>query len=286
MEDTKIASEGPAWKYPTDRLDRPAGPAPLLERSETFAKVALALAKAQASFTEVEKNCTAKVPMKSGGSYSFDYADLAAIRAATSPALTANGLAILASVSTEVLDKERIRVSVQTELIHESGEWFRTPRLFLDVFAGDQKLIGGTSTYFRRYQAQNLLGIAAEDDKDADGAGERKETYRSAPPPPASISGVNPGRFQCRYGHKHTTAEGAKTCTGDGAPAGEAPADQTSPPAAPPAAPEDPVAVCQAALEKKDWRAYLGAIGKVPPQKRDEMQRQYQSTRYPKEQHQ
>ncbi len=255
----------------------------LLERSEGFAQIATALAKAQGEFPPIEQNCTAKIQTRNGGLYSYDYADLAAIREAVAPALAKHGLALVQAVGNVAAARQGpeggtfTEVSVQTELIHESGEWFRTPVLSVVVEDEEIKEIGIATTYFRRYQVQTLLGIAPEQDKGAEGQGERKSDVRSAPPAA--------GNFRCRYGDRHPTAQSAKECQGHAA----AP-DRTLEPGQDPAAmsggSEDPAApdtatVIRAALARKDWQAALPAITAMPPGAlKEQLKSEYQAARH------
>jgi ERF superfamily. len=57
-------------------------------------KVSAAFAKAQGDFKELAKNRVAKVPMKSGGHYSYKYADLHDVMLSVRDALKANELAV------------------------------------------------------------------------------------------------------------------------------------------------------------------------------------------------
>lgn len=235
--------------------------ATLIEKSEKFGALALALAKAQGEFEEVEKNCVARIPMKSGGSYSFEYADLAAIRNATTPALTKYGIALIQAFETVRIAAERDRparaiIRVQTELLHgESEQWMRTPLLEIEADANDAKAIGGASTYFRRYQVQTLLAIAAEDDTDADGQGQRKENTRSAPP------------SQQRSAPPRQAPSADKTLE----PGEDPPSMQTT----------DVAATVRAAIAKQDWRTALQTATALPsgPLKASLME-EYRSARH------
>ena len=48
-------------------------------QSESIKELATALAKVQAGIKPVKKDKTAKIPTKSGGSYSYNYADLSSV---------------------------------------------------------------------------------------------------------------------------------------------------------------------------------------------------------------
>jgi hypothetical protein len=84
---------------------------------ETTGKLADALAKAQAEFKAIKKDKTAKVRMKAGGEYSYNYADLSSVIDATKEALSKNGLAIMQPV-----EFQGERLVLHTKLLHSSGE--------------------------------------------------------------------------------------------------------------------------------------------------------------------
>lgn len=258
----------------------------LLERSQSFALIATALAKAQGEFPPIEQNCTATIQTRAGGKYTYDYADLAAIREAIAPALAKYGLALVQAVGNGPVGEPGsqgetyIEVRVQTELIHESGEWFRTPILSVVVEDEEIKEIGIATTYCRRYQVQTLLGIAPEQDKGAEGQGERKSEARSAPPAA--------GNFRCRFGDRHPTADSAKNCSGHAVHPGE---DRTLEPGQDPAAmtggsdsaQPDAATAIRASLAKQDWQSALPAITALPPGKlKEELKTEYQAARHGK----
>jgi len=290
-----------------------ASRARLLERSEAFAAVATALAKAQATFTPIEKNRTARIQMKAGGSYTYEYADLAAIREAISPALSANGLALLQPFELSSRNGQTT-LRLQTELIHESGEWFRTPVLEVGVDLGDIKALGIAITYLRRYQVQALLGIAPDTDVDA-GEGETlpmEETRRA----PGAYEQPGTGNFRCRFGSRHQTAATAKDCKGHTGrkdepehpelegPALDGPAltpteadglrragadlaakqGSLPGPAKQKPTPDALAELIAEAITKRDWRTVLETLPRLPADaRRKELEEKYQATRYPKE---
>lgn len=125
--------------------------------SEEFAKAFLA---AQKEFPTIAKTKTAKIPTKSGGEYSYTYADLTDVLDAVRPVLHNNGLSVAqAAVSVEG------GVGVETRLYHTSGH--------VEVFGpvvlpsgGDARAAGSAITYSRRYSLCAALGIAADEDTD------------------------------------------------------------------------------------------------------------------------
>lgn len=120
--------------------------------SDSINELAAALAKAQAAMKNAPLN-------KENPHFHSRYADLAGIRDAVIPALSAQGLAVV-----QVLDVSR----VLTRLIHASGQWIESA-CPLPPSADMQKL-GSAITYARRYSLSALCCIAADDDDDANAA--------------------------------------------------------------------------------------------------------------------
>lgn len=121
-----------------------------------------ALIQAQREFPVIPKGKTAKVPTKSGGSYSYSYADLSDVVAAVTPILHKNGLCVI-----HLGGVESGRQTLRTILTHsESDE--KAISDFLLPPTDDPQDMGGSITYFRRYALCSILGIVTEDD--ADGA--------------------------------------------------------------------------------------------------------------------
>ena len=129
-------------------------------RSASIGNLAMALANVQGEMKNPPRSKEVKIPGKDGrAGYTFMYAELSTCLDAVRPMLKANGLALVQSVSTE-----SGRAVCTSELIHKSGEWYRTELQFAG--AGDIKNLAGTLTYLRRYGMCALLGIAPEDDVD------------------------------------------------------------------------------------------------------------------------
>lgn len=127
-----------------------------------IARLAAALAKAQAEFPAIPKNRTGRIQPKdqSKQGFEFKYADLEAVIAATRPYLTKYGLAVVQQIVNETL---------RTILVHESGE-----QLVSEIIVGgprdynDIKHFGIMVSYNRRYQYQSMVCVASDDDADVD----------------------------------------------------------------------------------------------------------------------
>jgi hypothetical protein len=126
---------------------------------EVPATLAGSLALVQSQLPRITKDRTAEVPTKSGGSYSYSYADLAAVSAEILPLLGRCGLAWVTRPTT--VDG---RFVLTYHLIHASGE----------VIEGEFPLpppstpqaMGSAITYARRYTLCAVTGVAADTDDD------------------------------------------------------------------------------------------------------------------------
>lgn len=130
-------------------------PAPLAE-------LVKALAAAQGEFPEIKKGKTAEVRTKDGGKYEYSYADIADVLAAVRPVLSRHELAIVQRTATNGSGK----LELLTELHHAGGGVLESG-VELQASPGSPQQFGASLTYLRRYEVVTLLGIAAEEDTDA-----------------------------------------------------------------------------------------------------------------------
>lgn len=135
-----------------------------MRHSEQIDKLAEALAKAQGVIDPPKKNKTAKVQMKSGGSYSFDYADLSDVIAAVRRPLSDNGLAFTFAIDSN----EQGKALLDTRLMHTSGQWIGC--VYPLKLIGTPQENGSELTYAKRYTLCGLVGIASEEDDDGNAA--------------------------------------------------------------------------------------------------------------------
>jgi hypothetical protein len=143
-------------------------------KSETIAKIATALVKAQASMGNAVKD--SKNPF-----FKSSYADLNSVREACIPALNANGVSVLQPTS--VIEG---KLYVETVLLHESGEFISG---LYEVVVGkqnDPQALGAAISYSRRYGLQSMVNIGASDD-DGESAVSRTQANKPAP----SLSNVD-----------------------------------------------------------------------------------------------
>lgn len=134
-----------------------------MERSEHINELATALAKFQGQLEQPKMNSTVKVKTRTGGEYSFKYADLSECKAAARKALSENGLSV-----TQLVEDD---YSVNTILLHSSGQWISSRlRMPVNTNVADAQTIGAAITYAKRYAFCAILGIVADDDNDANEA--------------------------------------------------------------------------------------------------------------------
>ena len=123
-----------------------------MKTSEQISELAAALAAAQGMMENAIMN-------RINPHFKSKYADLAAIFDAARKPLSANGLAIVQTISDGVL---------HTRLLHTSGQWIASEHPL--PMSGRPQEIGSALTYARRYSLSALIGIAADEDDDATGA--------------------------------------------------------------------------------------------------------------------
>jgi hypothetical protein len=123
-----------------------------MKTSEQISELAAALAKAQGMMENAVMN-------RVNPHFKSKYADLAAIFDAARKPLSANGLAIVQTIGDGVL---------HTRLLHTSGQWIASEHPL--PMSGRPQEIGSALTYARRYSLSALIGIAADEDDDANAA--------------------------------------------------------------------------------------------------------------------
>ena len=135
---------------------------PDLHHSLVYKDVYAAFIAAQKEFKPVAKKKTATVrSMKTGATYTYHYADLADVLTMALPVLNSHDLGLM---QPHILYQGKLRVC--TRLIHSSGQWLQTDGINISEMVTRQDF-GTDSTYDRRYDLCSMLGIAAEEDIDA-----------------------------------------------------------------------------------------------------------------------
>lgn len=146
-----------------------------MRHSEQINEIAAALAKAQGLIKGAKKD-------SDNPFFKSKYADLAAVSDACRSQLSNAGIAVVQSPSVT----EDGRVSVETMLVHASGQWMSETLSVKPKDDGPQAL-GSVITYLRRYALAAFAGVAPEDD-DAEAAEGRKDTK-------AAVKLVKPGGY-------------------------------------------------------------------------------------------
>lgn len=130
------------------------------------------LAKARGEFPEIPRTRTAVVRMKNGGQYSYNYADLADVLSAVTPALSAYGLSVC---------QYPTGPEIVTEIAHSSGAIRKTtwpikamPQRGLE----DAQSFQSAVQVAKRYALTAALGISTEETVEGDPKAQRfqKET--------------------------------------------------------------------------------------------------------------
>lgn len=149
--------------------------------SESINEISAALSAFQGSVEQPKLEKEVKVKTKTGGSYSFKYADLCACVKAATPALKSNGLSVCQLISDGKL---------VTILSHKSGQWFKS-ELMLPTQTTDYQAYGSAITYLKRYSYCAILGIVADTDDDANIAcGNQAEFKERKQQPAATFTGA------------------------------------------------------------------------------------------------
>jgi ERF superfamily len=184
-----------------------------VRHSNELGELARALAKAQLEFTPIVKSV--ENTFYTTERKKAMYADLAGIIAATQKALAQNGLVIIQSPL--VLFEEK-RAGSRSRLLHESGEWMECEVLLPATAKAqewkdnvkvpyqkfDAQTCGIAITYSRRYAYQSLIGVAAEEDDDANGIGEPSGGSVEAA---KAVANRKIAEFEAKKGKKAETPE-------------------------------------------------------------------------------
>jgi len=128
-----------------------------MNTSQEISELAAALAAAQGAMKNAVMNRT-------NPHFKSRYADLAAIWDAARQPLSANGLAVVQTIGDGVL---------HTRLLHTSGQWIASEHPL--PMSGRPQEIGSALTYARRYSLSALIGIAADEDDDANAAQKKSD---------------------------------------------------------------------------------------------------------------
>ena len=146
--------------------------------SESNQAISKALVAAWGCIETPKHNTNVKVTTRSGSTYEFSYTDLEGIFDALKAVYKENKIAVLQSPKTFHQDGN-LMISVETMLLHESGEWVKSEPLSVPASNNMQDL-GGQITYMKRYSLSAISGISTEKDDDANGVSGNQVEYKSA----------------------------------------------------------------------------------------------------------
>lgn len=147
-----------------------------MEHSQTIGELGKALAAAQGEIDNAKKD--SENPF-----FKSKYADLASVRDAFKSALSKHGLAIVQMPKSQITEDATI-ITVETMLIHSSGEWVKGDLGAIPVKT-DPQGIGSCITYLRRYALSAATGVATEDD-DGNAASQGAQPQQTAKQPKLS----------------------------------------------------------------------------------------------------
>jgi hypothetical protein len=131
-----------------------------MQRSESIAELAKALAAAQGEFTPVKKN-------RVNPHFGSKYADLDNVMRMAAPILGKHGIAVMQLPSYDEAGNEIL----VTTIMHSSGEWVQE-RMYLHL--KDAQAHGSALTYAKRYSYGGGVGVATDDDDDGSQATDKK----------------------------------------------------------------------------------------------------------------
>lgn len=128
------------------------------------------------AFVKAKRSFGPALKDKNNPHFKSKYADLGACLEAVEGALLDNGIAILQDTF-----EDASGVTVETVLLHESGEERRCGKLHVPAAKQDPQGYGSALTYARRYSLMTACGIAPEDD-DGNAATATKRQQDAQPP--------------------------------------------------------------------------------------------------------
>lgn len=143
-----------------------------MNASDSIKELSAAYCKAQPKIEGATKDRT-------NPAFKSKYADLGSVVDAIKPALVEHGLAFL-----QIPHEAEAAASIETILLHSSGEWMSLGIVAVPVTRADAQGFGSALTYARRYGLLSGFGVCPEDD-DGNAAAAAAPQRREAPPPAA-----------------------------------------------------------------------------------------------------
>jgi hypothetical protein len=165
-----------------------------------------AFVAAQAEMPEIAKTKTAKIETANKRSFSYSYAELPGIIEAVRATLSNHGLAVAQSV-----ESNGPGIGVATRIYHRDGHVETFGPIVLAA-GNDARSAGSAITYARRYALCAALGIAPDDDDDAEVA--TKKVQRSEAERTGSREGTDSGGSIRELGSQSPAAAPSGTTEG------------------------------------------------------------------------
>lgn len=153
-----------------------------MKHSDELKNLAKALAKFQADIKDPARD-------KDNPYFKSKYVALDGLLDAVRPVLAANGLSFIQSPVSNGQD-----MGVATLLMHDSGEWIESDPFMLHAVKNDPQAGGSAITYARRYSLSAVLGVAWDDDDDANMATKGHQSRSNAQNAPAKGDCTKAGR--------------------------------------------------------------------------------------------
>lgn len=153
-----------------------------MKHSDELKNLAKALAKFQADIKDPARD-------KDNPYFKSKYVALDGLLDAVRPVLAANGLSFIQSPVSNGQD-----MGVATLLMHDSGEWIESDPFMLHAVKNDPQAGGSAITYARRYSLSAVLGVAWDDDDDANMATKGHQSRSNAQNAPAKGNHTKAGR--------------------------------------------------------------------------------------------
>jgi hypothetical protein len=142
----------------------------ILRRPQQHRRVKMENAKIAAAFVKSKKAFAPAMKTSTNPHFKSKYADLAACVEAVDDSFLANGIVMYQETFEDLQG-----VTVETVLLHESGESLRCGKLHVPAPKNDPQGYGSALSYARRYSLMAACGLAPEDD-DANAASKPRPT--------------------------------------------------------------------------------------------------------------
>lgn len=170
-----------------------------MKHSESITRLAASLVKAQSELRAVGMDAV-------NPHFRAKYASLDNIIETIRPTLAKHGLAVVqgATLPESTVEGKVTGFTVETMLIHESGEWLLSG-VVMPLAKSDPQGAGAAITYGRRYGISALLSLATDEDDDGNRVSQQRSGGSRASGPASAGTGA--------VGHKAPSETGAAPTT-------------------------------------------------------------------------